>query len=57
MIIMCDSFDYEDYPVYVLPGEDPKEVTEFYSHCRVKEVYNLDLPIKPQLNEYFCLNY
>jgi hypothetical protein len=22
MIVVCDTFDYEDYPVYVLPGED-----------------------------------
>ena len=24
MIIAMDSFDYEDYPIYVAPGEDPR---------------------------------
>lgn len=24
MIVVCDTFDYEDYPVYVLKGQDAK---------------------------------
>ena len=53
MIIFRDTFDYEDYPVYILPGEDVKEVVEvvtFYDRNNVIEVYNLALPIEPQLN-------
>lgn len=26
MVVMCDTFSYDDYPVYVMPGTD---VTEF----------------------------
>lgn len=25
MIVAFDSFDYENYPIYVMPGQDPKE--------------------------------
>lgn len=28
IISMCDSYDYSDYPVYVMPGEDLKKVWE-----------------------------
>lgn len=31
MIVVCDTFDYEDYPVYVMPGEDVKEKEHRYS--------------------------
>jgi len=60
MIVMCDTFDYEDYPIYVLPGEDAKETAEFHNETsmqRLMEVYNLALPIEPQLIERFCFNY
>lgn len=26
MLVICDTFEYEDYPVYVGKGRDPKEV-------------------------------
>ncbi len=26
VIVLCDSFSYEDFPVYVQPGEDVREV-------------------------------
>lgn len=41
MVVMCDTFDYEDYPMYVTKGEDPRErasrnadkVMECYSYA------------------------
>lgn len=44
MIVVCDTFDWEDFPVYVTPEEDVrKRVSEEGSKemQRVMEVYNL----------------
>ena len=65
MIIVCDTFDHEDYPVYVEPGEDVrKKAFEYGSDngaglptvenekmSRVMEVYSLSLPMKDQYEE------
>lgn len=47
LIVVCDTFDYEDYPVYVSKGENVQKV--FSEHQgpnmqRVMEVYNLKKP-------------
>lgn len=26
MVVVCDTFDWSDYPVYVKPGEDPQKI-------------------------------
>lgn len=44
MIVVCDTFDHEDYPVYVYPDQDvSKRVKECdeSSMQRVMEVYDL----------------
>jgi hypothetical protein len=44
VIVACDTFDYEDYPVYVKKGEDVQERIKEYSGKnmqRVMEVYSL----------------
>ena len=55
VIIVCDTFDHEDYPVFVMPGEDAHEKAQGfspgYNMQRVMEVYSLSLPIEDQLNE------
>ncbi len=54
MIVVCDTFDHEDYPVYVKPGGDPNKVLSEYSGKdmqRVMEVYNLHLDRDLQLHE------
>jgi hypothetical protein len=46
MIIVCDTFDYEDYPVYVMPGDNVRVVEADYrckSMQRVMEVYKISL--------------
>jgi len=32
LIVVCDSFDHEDYPVLVKPGQDPKERASEYQN-------------------------
>lgn len=56
MIVKCDDFDFKggthdncDYPVYVRPGQDPREVDK-NNHDRTMEVYNLRLPKEKQIN-------
>ena len=49
VIICCDTFDYEDYPVYVKNGEDISKIVVDYNDCnkmsRVMEVYNYNLDL------------
>jgi len=46
MIVMCDTFDYEDYPKYVYPGE---EFWDVFDKCRgeamqrAMEVYSISM--------------
>lgn len=49
MIVVCDTYDYEDYPVYVMPEEDLEKKKEHYdgnNMQRIMEVYDLAKPIK-----------
>lgn len=56
VVIFCDTFDWEDYPVYVQRGQDVLKVIEEHkkeNHMdKVMEVYNLSLDIQSQLAEY-----
>lgn len=54
MIVVCDTFDYEDYPVYVKPSQEVTKVYEEYSAKsmqRVMEVYDLKADLDEQLNK------
>ena len=54
MIIVCDTFDYEDYPVYVKQDEKVSEVLPKYDRSnmqKIMEVYDLSLDMKMQLEE------
>jgi hypothetical protein len=54
MVVVCDTFDYEDYPVYVMPGENARERAaecDAQSMQRVMEVYRLADSIEEQLAE------
>lgn len=59
MIVVCDTFDYEDFPVYVQKGEDvQKEVSKRQNYegmSRVMEVYSYKKPFEKQkTNGKFC---
>ncbi len=52
MIVSCDGFDNEDYPVYVMPDEDARLKAEGWAlkpMQSVMEVYRLDLSWDSQL--------
>ncbi len=38
MIVVCDTFDYEDYPVYVMPGEEVKEKEQHFNMANMQRV-------------------
>ena len=53
MIVVCDTFDYEDYPVYVKVGEDILECVSkrqsYEQMSRVMEIYNYAMDLEDQL--------
>ncbi len=52
LIVVVDTFDHQDYPVYVKPGEDIHAQVAHYNGPnmqRVMEVYNLSLDWEHQL--------
>ncbi len=61
LIVACDTFDYEDFPVYVLPNQNVRDIYAKYNDydkmLTVMEVYNLKLSKEKQLNEHRSFNY
>jgi len=60
MMVVCDSFDWEDYPVEVSAHEDVKGKYEEYSMKnmqQVMEVYNLSMDIESQFEEHRVFNF
>ncbi len=54
MIVVCDTWDWEDYPVYVKPDEKVREKYAEYNNKnmqKVMEVYSLKKDMENQLNE------
>ncbi len=54
LIVVCDTFDYEYYPVYVKNDEDVKEKMGKYNSNnmqKIMEVYDYSLDLNMQLNE------
>lgn len=60
MIIVCDTYDWENYPVYVKSTEKVKEIFSNYNNKnmqKVMEVYNLALDKNEQLNDHRVFNF
>ncbi len=60
LIVVCDTFEHDDYPVFVSDKENVREVYEEYNNKntqRVMEVYNLKQDIEKQLNEIRANNF
>jgi hypothetical protein len=58
MIVVCDDFDYDDYPKYVMPGEDVREKsTNLGNMQRLMEVYNLSMDKAAQMAQRRVFNY
>lgn len=60
LIVVCDTFDYGDYPVYVKPGEDARERCKEFTYenmQRVMEVYSLSMDKDKQMKEHRAFHY
>ena len=57
VIVMCDTFDHEDYPVFVEPGEDARDKAPKGNMQRIMECYSLSLPFDEQLDEHRAHNW
>jgi hypothetical protein len=60
MIVVCDTYDYEDYPVEVMPGQDARKVYNDHNGpnmTRAMEIYNLSMDIEKQLLEHRAHNF
>lgn len=60
MIIACDTFDHEDYPIYVSDNEDVRTKVincDGSNMQRVMEVYNLNMDMEEQMSERRVFNY
>lgn len=54
VIIVCDTFDHEDFPVYVKADQDVRKFFDEWSNKqmhKVMEVYSLKQDIESQLAE------
>jgi hypothetical protein len=53
LVVVCDTFDHEDYPVLVKPGEDVNERVSHYNGSnmqKVMEVYSYKKTWEEQSN-------
>ena len=60
MIVVCDTWDHEDFPVFVMPDQDVHEVEAGYradSMNRVVEVYWLEGDLNQQLGLHRSFTY
>tara|TARA_B100000315_G_C14428015_1_gene518789 strand:- start:95 stop:277 length:183 start_codon:yes stop_codon:yes gene_type:complete len=60
MIIVCDTFSYEDHPVYVSEREDVREKHDKKhgkNMQKVVEAYNLKMNMEQQLSEYRAFHF
>ena len=60
MIVVCDTYDWEDYPVYVSKNENVREKFEEYNGKnmqKVMEVYSLQRGLESQLNEHRAFHF
>lgn len=57
MIVVCDTFNYNDFPRYVFPGEDVHEKAKPGEMERIMEVYSLTLDMDYQLAEPRAFHY
>jgi len=60
VIVVCDTYDWDDYPVFVKPEEDVQAHFKYYNGSnmqKVMEVYNLSMSISEQLNTHRAMNF
>lgn len=52
MVVMCDTFDWSDYPVYVMPGQNPRDFGKSENMQKPMECYDLRMDLDAQLAEH-----
>lgn len=60
MMIICDTFDWKEYPIYVMPTQIAKDIYNSFhmkNEQKVMEVYNLFKDIDIQLNKYRSMEF
>jgi len=60
VIVVCDTFDHEDYPVYVKPGQSARAIASEYdgkNMQRLMEVYNMSMDLEQQFKQHRCFNW
>lgn len=58
MAVFMDTFDYEDYPVYIQAVDEDDARQQIHAkQDRLMEVYSYALPIEDQLNVQRAFNY
>lgn len=60
LIVVCDTFDWEDFPVYVMPNQDARTTTALHDGHNMEQVmecYNLRMDMEFQLNEHRAFHY
>lgn len=60
MVVVCDTYDWTDYPVYVTVDQDVRKVAEANNGpnmTRLMEVYNLSMSKAAQMAQHRAFNY
>jgi hypothetical protein len=60
VLVVCDTFDWTDYPVFVMSGEDARKRAEENNGpnmTKLMEVYKLSDDWQTQLDQRRCFNY
>jgi len=55
MIVVCNTHYWEDFPIYVMPGQDAKKEFDIENKNpvqKVREVYNLNKDLDSQINQH-----
>ena len=53
LIVVCDTWDHDNYPVYVYKGDDVRTVAGKYmgqNMQRIDEIYNMHMDLDTQLS-------
>lgn len=59
LVVVCDTYDWGDYPVYVTANESVHEVVEQYTGNmqKVMEVYKLSMSKETQMAQHRAFNF
>ena len=60
VVVVCDTFDWSNYPVYVMPGRDARAIADANNGpnmTMLMEVYNMAIPIAEQMAQRRAFNF